>query len=56
MKKKLDKLRLSIDQIDIKLLDLVSKRASFAQKVGKLKGVQSNYAKTPNCLAIIMAL
>ena len=38
MKKKLDKLRLSIDQIDIKLLDLVSKRASFAQEVGKLKG------------------
>jgi chorismate mutase/prephenate dehydratase len=38
MKKKLDKLRLSIDQIDKKLLDLLSKRASFAQEVGKLKG------------------
>jgi len=38
MKKKLDKLRLSIDKIDKNLLELLSKRASFAQEVGRLKG------------------
>ena len=38
MKKDLIKLRNDIDKIDSKLLDLISKRSSIAQKVGKLKG------------------
>ena len=38
MKKDLNKLRDDIDKIDSKLLDLISKRSSIAQKVGKLKG------------------
>ncbi|MDA9211017.1 prephenate dehydratase [Methylophilaceae bacterium] len=37
MKKNLKKLREDIDKIDTKLLDLISKRALIAQKVGKLK-------------------
>ena len=37
MKKNLDKLREDIDKVDTKLLDLISKRASIAQEVGKLK-------------------
>jgi chorismate mutase/prephenate dehydratase len=37
MKKDLNKLRDDIDKIDIKLLDLISKRAFIAQEVGKLK-------------------
>ena len=37
MKKNLNKLRTDIDNIDKKLLDLLSKRAAVAQKVGKLK-------------------
>jgi len=37
MKKDLNKLRDDIDKIDTKLLDLISKRAFIAQKVGKLK-------------------
>jgi len=37
MKKTLDKLRDDIDKVDTKLLDLISKRASIAQEVGKIK-------------------
>tara|TARA_B100001173_G_scaffold148185_1_gene128548 strand:- start:210 stop:1271 length:1062 start_codon:yes stop_codon:yes gene_type:complete len=37
MKKNLNKLRTDIDNIDNKLLDLLSKRAAVAQEVGKLK-------------------
>ena len=37
MKKNLNKFRDDIDKIDSKLLDLISKRSSIAQKVGKLK-------------------
>ena len=37
MKKDLNKLRDDIDKIDTKLLDLISKRASIAQEVGKIK-------------------
>ena len=37
MKKNLDRLRDDIDKVDTKLLDLISKRASIAQEVGKLK-------------------
>ncbi len=37
MKKDLNKFRNDIDKIDSKLLDLISKRSSIAQKVGKLK-------------------
>ena len=37
MKKNLNKFRIDIDNIDNKLLDLLSRRATVAQKVGKLK-------------------
>ena len=33
----LDKLRISIDNIDKKILELVSKRADCAKKIGTLK-------------------
>ena len=35
--KKLDKLRIAIDSIDNKVLDLISKRAKYAKEIGALK-------------------
>ena len=37
MKKKLNKLRIEIDNVDKKLLGLLSKRASLAKDVGQTK-------------------